>query len=187
MKKSEIKIGSSYTNGKGSIRKVIDAGEQFSLYPGQAETDNIRYLLVSRNIKTGNGSNVVGQEYNCTRVSFATWAKETTMAEITKEWEAYKNNQGNWVVRADYTEVARLIDENPEANARLIVAAHNACASVNPSNPLAVAESIKETFTALNGVRLLAQGYTKMPKDLILKTIEPILAKVSRVASQKEG
>ena len=39
--------------------------------------------------------------------------------------------------------------ENQEANARLITAAVNACASVNPDNPMAVAESIKDMYEAL--------------------------------------
>ncbi len=36
-----------------------------------------------------------------------------------------------------------------KANAHLIVAAVNACTSVNPDNPLAVAESIKDMYEAL--------------------------------------
>ncbi len=37
-------------------------------------------------------------------------------------------------------------------NAMLIVAAVNACQSVNPENPLAVAESIKDMYEALNHI-----------------------------------
>jgi len=40
-----------------------------------------------------------------------------------------------------------------EDNAQLIVAAVNACASVNPDNPLAVAESIKDMYAALKLAR----------------------------------
>ena len=39
--------------------------------------------------------------------------------------------------------------EEAEANARLIAAAVNACASVNPDNPMAVAESIRDMYEAL--------------------------------------
>jgi len=39
--------------------------------------------------------------------------------------------------------------EEAEANAHLIAAAVNACASVNPDNPQAVAESIEEMYEAL--------------------------------------
>ena len=35
MKKSEIKIGHIYSNGKGRLRKVIDIGPQYKLYDGQ--------------------------------------------------------------------------------------------------------------------------------------------------------
>ena len=39
-----------------------------------------------------------------------------------------------------------------EANANLATAAVNACASVNPDNPLAVAESIKDMYEALKAL-----------------------------------
>lgn len=38
---------------------------------------------------------------------------------------------------------------NAEANAYLIVATVNGCASINPDNPMAVAESIKDMYEAL--------------------------------------
>ena len=43
MKKSEIKIGHIYSNGKGRLRKVIDIGPQYKLYDGQGCDENIRY------------------------------------------------------------------------------------------------------------------------------------------------
>jgi len=42
-----------------------------------------------------------------------------------------------------------LCPEQAEANARLIVAAVNGCISVNPDNPLAVAEDIKDMYESL--------------------------------------
>lgn len=43
MKKSEIKIGHIYSNGKGRLRKVIDIGPQYKLYDGQRCDENMRY------------------------------------------------------------------------------------------------------------------------------------------------
>jgi hypothetical protein len=40
--------------------------------------------------------------------------------------------------------ISDCIQDEVEANAHLIAAAVNACASVNPDNPLAVAESVKD-------------------------------------------
>ena len=42
MKKSEIKIGHIYSNGKGRLRKVIDIGPQYKLYDGQRCDENMR-------------------------------------------------------------------------------------------------------------------------------------------------
>ena len=36
MKKSEIKIGHIYSNGKGRLRKVVDIGPQYKFYASQA-------------------------------------------------------------------------------------------------------------------------------------------------------
>ena len=42
--------------------------------------------------------------------------------------------------------------ENTESDANLIVTAVNACISVNPQNPQAVAESIKDVYEALQAI-----------------------------------
>ena len=54
----------------------------------------------------------------------------------------------------DHHELARVFIHNGEqfANARLIVTAVNACASVNVDNPMAVAKSIKAMFEALKAI-----------------------------------
>ncbi len=109
------------------------------------------------------------------------------MAE-TKEWEVRqaKNDLGFEIYHRLGPNFVDTIAERLTAfDANLIVAEHNACVSVNPSNPLAVAESIVEAFLVLNGIRLLAQEHTKMPKDVILKAIKPVLSKAG-VASQKK-
>lgn len=71
MKKTEIEVGHSYTDNKGSVRLVVAAGPEFVLYRGQECTDNLRYLLVAKK----RGPFEVGKEYNSTRANFATWAK----------------------------------------------------------------------------------------------------------------
>lgn len=47
MKKSEIKIGHIYSNGKGRLRKVIDIGPQYKLYDGQRCDENMRYEVTT--------------------------------------------------------------------------------------------------------------------------------------------
>lgn len=71
MRKYQIRIGRRYTDGKGNVREVVGVGPQFTLYNGQAETDNLRYRLV-RKVR---GPFTVGAERNSTRASFAAWAK----------------------------------------------------------------------------------------------------------------
>ena len=55
-----------------------------------------------------------------------------------------------------YTSTGQLIavcyGNNTVANAHLIVTAVNACISVNPDNPMAVAESIKNMYEALKSL-----------------------------------
>lgn len=78
MKKSEIKLGGIYSNGKSGRyyqeREIIGEGAEFVLYHGQEETDNIRYRVV--NGKNGHAE----KEGNMTRSSFATWAKNIVKA-----------------------------------------------------------------------------------------------------------
>ncbi len=72
MKKSEIKIGEVYSNGKGRSRKVIDIGPQYKFYDGQECTENLQYEIVEDGTKKNLSS---GNRRNMTIVSFATWAK----------------------------------------------------------------------------------------------------------------
>lgn len=71
MKKTDIKVGNWYTDDKGGIREVIAEGPQFVLYSGQRETDNVQYKVIAKT----HGPHMVGDICNCTRVSFASWAK----------------------------------------------------------------------------------------------------------------
>ena len=68
-------------------------------------------------------------------------------------WEVgkYGNEDYYIFVDAGHNELARVFIHNGEQrdNAHLIAAAVNACASVNPDNPLAVADSIKPMYEAI--------------------------------------
>jgi len=56
------------------------------------------------------------------------------------------------------------------ANAHLIAAAVNACASVNPDNPLAVAESIKDMYEALTLTGNFLKGFKREFPHLFKKS-----------------
>lgn len=73
MKKNEIEIGASYSNGKGRIRKVIDMGPQYKLYDGQVCTENLRYEIIYDGSKS---NRTAGEQGNMTVASFAAWVKE---------------------------------------------------------------------------------------------------------------
>ena len=70
MKKSEIKLGSTYSDGKGNVREIIDAGPHLT-FAGQIDTDCVKYLTLVRK----SGPSLEGSWYKCTRRSFASWAK----------------------------------------------------------------------------------------------------------------
>ena len=59
-----------------------------------------------------------------------------------------KHETGTIAIVYDYNNFLSGEDEG-EANADLIVSAVNACISINPDNPQAVAESIKDMYEAL--------------------------------------
>jgi hypothetical protein len=71
MRRQQIQLNRSYTDGKGNVRLVIGVGEQYKLYPHQQNCDNLRYRVV----KKWRGPRMVGDECNSTRISFAKWAQ----------------------------------------------------------------------------------------------------------------
>lgn len=75
MKTSEIKVGRTYTDGKGAIRLVTGEGRLFKLYQGQASTDCLQYKLLAKK----RGPHPVGSVCNSTRAAFASWAKEEVL------------------------------------------------------------------------------------------------------------
>ena len=72
MRKSDIRVGQTYTDGKGNVRKVLAEGPQFVLWPSQTDTDAVQYRVVAKKL----GPWQVGHVRNVTRLGFATWAKE---------------------------------------------------------------------------------------------------------------
>lgn len=73
MKLNEIVLNGEYTDDKGGVRKVIGMGPEFTFYPGQVSTDNLRYLIVKSPQKGEYGP---GKERNTSRGSFAAWARK---------------------------------------------------------------------------------------------------------------
>lgn len=70
MKKSEIQVGKTYTNGKGTTRRVVDEGEHLS-WDGCMDRDFVQFEVVDK----FRGPQLVGSVHRCTRASFASWAK----------------------------------------------------------------------------------------------------------------
>ncbi|WP_317399723.1 hypothetical protein [Anaerotruncus colihominis] len=73
MKKSEIKIGHIYSNGKGRLRKVVDIGPQYKFYASQESEENMRYEVINDGSK---GNRTAGEQHNMTLASFASWCKD---------------------------------------------------------------------------------------------------------------
>lgn len=118
------------------------------------------------------------------------------MANYTKgEWKA-----GNTDVVTDTTHIANCYFESRNfklppfnealANAHLIASAVNACASVNPDNPMAVAESIKDMYEALKEIKfggnLNQYNETIESLQYVLKAISEICDKALAKAEGKE-
>ena len=77
MRKTDIKIGEVYTDGKGNVREVMDAGSQYVAFPGQVDTDNVQYRIIAKK----SGPYRVGDVRCATRASFASWAKAKVVDE----------------------------------------------------------------------------------------------------------
>ena len=48
MKKAFLVKGRRYTDGKGSVREILDFGPQYVLYGGQIDGDNLQYKLIEK-------------------------------------------------------------------------------------------------------------------------------------------
>lgn len=78
MKKQDIHVGTTYSDGKGNVRLVIAEGPEYVLYPEQADTDCVRYRVMARRGKVVQD----GSEISSTRGAFAAWAKEVYKGDM---------------------------------------------------------------------------------------------------------
>lgn len=74
MNTKDIKIGKTYTDGKGGQRQVIGEGPELKHYSHSVIADNIRIKVIKRS-SHDTSSMKVGDERNIPRASFANWAK----------------------------------------------------------------------------------------------------------------
>ncbi len=101
------------------------------------------------------------------------------------EWkvgEAFDKGAEYPVYSEDGYELARVFIHSGEqkSNAHLIAGAVNACASVNPDNPMAVAEAIKPMYEALK--KAISQDGWLYHSDII--DIQKILAQAERIQNE---
>ena len=75
MKRSDIKPGTTSTNGKDSLRRVI--GDADSRSSRQADDDEVQYEVLR-----GRGQ---GRTFSCTRAAFARWARGIATGRVTEE------------------------------------------------------------------------------------------------------
>jgi hypothetical protein len=76
MKRSEIKKGGFYSDGKQGLREVVDEGPQYKLYDAVSDSDCLLYRVLN-----GQAGSPNEQHGNMTRTSFATWAKHEIPAD----------------------------------------------------------------------------------------------------------
>ncbi len=91
-----------------------------------------------------------------------------TKTGFTK-WEAKRDENGNYGFQSFPDAPFRITSK---AEAQLLVATINACQSVNPNNPQAVAESIKDMYCHLKAMCEAAEKmscWDKMPNDVYYK------------------
>ena len=72
MKKSEIEVGMTYTNGKGRERRVIARGPEYKVFDGIQDDDNVRYEIIKDGSKANRSA---GTQANMTASAFAAWAR----------------------------------------------------------------------------------------------------------------
>lgn len=72
MRKNDIKLGHSYSDGKGNVRKVIDEGAHCKLYETVENVDGVRYRVTCKGRRSPKS---IGYESNSTRASLAAWAR----------------------------------------------------------------------------------------------------------------
>jgi hypothetical protein len=83
MKRAELRIGSTYSDGKKGLRRIIAFGPQYKLYDSQAETDCLVYAIVAGKRPSILRGKTEAGEYlmHSTATSFAAWAKVVVMED----------------------------------------------------------------------------------------------------------
>jgi hypothetical protein len=90
VKKADIKINKVYTDNKGTEKCVMDIGPQYTLLPGQEDTDCLRYFhTVKKGVVTKQCNS--DHTFNTTRESFAKWAKAEVIRTPEEELEFLAN------------------------------------------------------------------------------------------------
>ena len=99
------------------------------------------------------------------------------------EWEIYGNEDGDNAQHIGSIEAEGT--EQAEANAALIVAAVNSCFAVNPDNPLAVAEALREIVDIVRGFVFISDNEKRDPcesnrnaKTILIEQARAALAKL---------
>lgn len=79
MKRSDIRLGSTYTNGKGAERRIIGEGAHLRRRACTVDSDCVEYEIIKR----GRGPlDSVGKRYACTRTAFTRWATDTVTTDL---------------------------------------------------------------------------------------------------------
>jgi len=78
MKRSDLRVGATYSDGKKGLRRIVAFGRQYKLYDSQEETDCLLYAVVAGATRSVGmrGRTAAGEPlYHSTATSFAAWAK----------------------------------------------------------------------------------------------------------------
>jgi len=104
-----------------------------------------------------------------------------------RNWSA-PNGYHIWAGDVHIADVGDKEDAEQSANANLIVEVVNACQSVNPDNPFAVAQALKDLYEVCNGIARLEQtagktcalcgGYLDHKKNCLFVLAQKALDKV---------
>lgn len=77
MKREHLRVGATYRNAKGSARRILAFGPEFTLYASQAEKDCLSYAIVrGKRASHDHGRTSAGEQILfSTAASFAAWAQ----------------------------------------------------------------------------------------------------------------
>lgn len=82
MKRTDLKVGVVYSDGKKSLRRILAFGPEYKVYNSQTELDCLKYAVV-KGSRGGHdfGKTQAGEQIRySTAMSFAAWAKSEVEA-----------------------------------------------------------------------------------------------------------